>query len=92
MQTHFPVIFTRFSFFCRFVPFGYLYFSCFFFSTNEPELGAGIDPGMALNVDHFNLVFCTRFEPTTFRSYRESSSLTTRSDLRSLPDLVGDWS
>jgi hypothetical protein len=30
-------------------------------------LGAGIDPGMALNVDHFYLVFWTRFEPTTFR-------------------------
>jgi hypothetical protein len=33
----------------------------------EPELGAGIDPGMALNVDHFHLVFWRRFEPTTFR-------------------------
>jgi hypothetical protein len=37
------------------------------FSTNEPELGAGIDPGMALYVDHFHLVFWTRFEPTAFR-------------------------
>jgi hypothetical protein len=27
-------------------PFGYLYFSYFFY--NEPELGVGIDPGMAL--------------------------------------------
>ncbi len=25
--------------------------------TNEPELGAGIDPGMALNVNQFHLVF-----------------------------------
>ncbi len=40
-------------------------FFLFFFSTNEPELGAGIDPGMALNVDLFHLVFWTRFEPTT---------------------------
>jgi hypothetical protein len=31
--------------FCQFAPFGYLYFS--YFSMNEPELGAGIDPGMA---------------------------------------------
>jgi hypothetical protein len=38
------------------------------FSPNEPELGAGIDPGMALIVDHFHLVFWPRFEPTTFRS------------------------
>jgi hypothetical protein len=38
------------------------------FSTNEPELGAGIDPGMALNVDHFHLVFLKRFEPTTIIS------------------------
>jgi hypothetical protein len=38
------------------------------FSTNEPELGAGIDTGMALIVDHFHLVFWPRFEPTTFRS------------------------
>jgi hypothetical protein len=28
-----------------FAPFGYLYFS--YFSTNEPELGARIDSGMA---------------------------------------------
>jgi hypothetical protein len=33
-------------FFWRFAPFGYLYFS--YFSMIEPELGAGIDPGMAL--------------------------------------------
>jgi hypothetical protein len=39
-----------------------------FFSTNEPELGAGIDPGMALNVDHFRLIFWMRFKPTTFKS------------------------
>ncbi len=36
------------NFFCRFAPFGYLYFVCF--STNEPELGAWIDPGMAFNL------------------------------------------
>ncbi len=34
--------------FCRFAPFGYLYF--FSFSMNEPEFGAGIDPGMALTL------------------------------------------
>jgi hypothetical protein len=33
--------------FYRFAPFGYIYFS--YFSMNEPELGAGIDPGMAFN-------------------------------------------
>jgi hypothetical protein len=36
-----------------------------FFSRNEPELGTGFDLGMAINVDHFHLVFWTRFEPTT---------------------------
>jgi hypothetical protein len=30
-----------------FAPFGNLYFS--YFSMNEPELGAGINPGMAFN-------------------------------------------
>ncbi len=34
-------------FFCWFAPFGYLYFS--YFCMNEPELGAGIDPGIAFN-------------------------------------------
>jgi hypothetical protein len=43
-------------FFGWFAPFGY-YIFLFFFSSNEPKLGAGIDPGMALNVDHFHLVF-----------------------------------
>ncbi len=55
-----------------------IFFKCFFvglsilatyiflvFSTNEPGLGAGIDPGMAFNADHFHLVFWPRFEPTT---------------------------
>jgi hypothetical protein len=32
-------------FFVRFAPFGNLYFSYF----SEPELGAGIDPGMAFD-------------------------------------------
>jgi hypothetical protein len=36
--------------FCRFAPFGYLYFFLFFFSMIEPEMGAGIDPGMALTL------------------------------------------
>jgi hypothetical protein len=34
--------------FCWFAPFGYLYFS--YFSMIEPELGAGINPGMALTL------------------------------------------
>jgi hypothetical protein len=33
--------------FCLLAPIGYLHFS--YFSMNEPELGAGIDPGMAFN-------------------------------------------
>jgi hypothetical protein len=32
----------------------------FLFSTNEPDLGTGINPGIALNADHFHLVFCMR--------------------------------
>jgi hypothetical protein len=36
-----------FNFFWRIAPFGFLYFP--YFSMNEPELGAGIDPGMAFN-------------------------------------------
>jgi len=46
-------------------PFGYLYFSYFF---NEPELGAGIDPGMALTTFPSSILDETRFEPTTFGS------------------------
>jgi hypothetical protein len=37
--------FLKLFFCCWFAPFGYLYFS--YFSMNEPEMGAGIDHGMA---------------------------------------------
>jgi hypothetical protein len=65
---NFVFLFTKitFSFFCRFAPFGYLYFS--YFSMNEPELGAGIDPGMAFNPFPSSILDKTRFKPTTFRS------------------------
>jgi hypothetical protein len=63
-------------FFCWFAPFGYLYFSYFF--TNEPELAAGIDLGMALNVDHFNLVFWIRRD-----SNPQPSNLCITTNLRS---------
>ncbi len=52
------------------------------FSTNESELGAGIDPGMALNVDHFHLVFWIRQDLNPQPLNRESGLLTTRLDLR----------
>jgi hypothetical protein len=51
--------------FCRFATFGYLYFSYFY--MNEPELGIGIDPGMAFNPFPSSILDKTRFEPTTFR-------------------------
>ncbi len=62
--------------FCRFAPFSYLYKSWF----NEPELGAGIDPGMALNVDHFHLVYWIRQNSNSQPSDRQLSLLTTRLD------------
>jgi len=39
----------------------------FFFFYNEPELGVGINPGMALNQFHLALDW-TGIKPTTFRS------------------------
>jgi hypothetical protein len=33
----------------------------------EPELGAGIDPGMAFTLFPSSILDETRFEPTTFR-------------------------
>jgi hypothetical protein len=47
---------------------------------NEPELGAGIDPGMAW---HFHLVLRIRQDSNPKPLGRESSSLATRPDLRS---------
>ncbi len=40
----------------------------FLFFYNEPDLGAGIDPGMALTTFPSSMLDKTRFEPTTFRS------------------------
>jgi len=39
----------------------------FLFFYNEPELGAGIDPGMALTPFPSSILDETRFEPTTLR-------------------------
>ena len=62
-------------FFYRFVPFGYLYFS--YFSNNEPELGAGIDPGMAFNPFPSSILDKTRQDSNPQPLDRESSPLTT---------------
>jgi hypothetical protein len=61
MKASFPC----FIVFCRFAPFGYLYFS--YFSMNEPELGAGIDLCMAFNPFPSSILDETRFEPTTMK-------------------------
>jgi len=42
--------------------------TCIFLFSNEPELGEGIDPSMALNPFPSNNLDETSFEPTTFRS------------------------
>jgi len=39
----------------------------FFLFANEPELDAGIDPGMALTLFPYSILDEMRFEPTTFR-------------------------
>ncbi len=66
--------------FCWFAPFGYLYFS--YFSMNEPELGAGIDPGMAFNPFPSSILVLTRQDSNPQPLLRESSPLTSRPDLR----------
>jgi len=40
----------------------------FLFVYNEPELGAGINPGMAFTPFPFSILDETKFEPTTFHS------------------------
>jgi len=40
----------------------------FLFFYNQPDLGAGIDPGMALTLFPSSILDETRFEPTTFGS------------------------
>jgi hypothetical protein len=64
-------------FFCWFAPFGYLYF---LFSINEPELGAGIDPGMAFSLFPSSIWIRQDLNPQPLD--HESSLLTTRPDLR----------
>ncbi len=64
-------------FFCWFAPFGYLYFS--YFSINEPELGAEINPGMAF--DPFQSSNWIRRDSNPQPLDCESSLLTTRPDL-----------
>ncbi len=51
----------------------------FYFSMNEPELGAGIDPGMAFNP--FPSCIWIRRDLNSQPLDRESSSLTTRPNL-----------
>jgi hypothetical protein len=66
--------------FYRFAPFGYLYFS--YFSMNEPELGIGIDPGMAFTPFSSSILEKTRQVLNPQPSDHVSSPLTTRPDLR----------
>ncbi len=54
----------------------------FYFSMNEPELGAGIDPGMAFN--QFPSWIWIRRDSNSQPLDRESSSLTTRLNLHPL--------
>ncbi len=51
------------------------------FSTNESELGAGMNPGMALYVDHFHLVYWIRRDSNPQSWDHEWSSPTIRPDL-----------
>ncbi len=67
-------------FFCRFAPFSYLYFS--YFSINEPELGAGIDPAVAFNPFPSSILNKTRQESNPQPLDCEMSPLTIRPDLR----------
>ncbi len=60
-------------FFVRFAPFGNLYFSYF----SEPELGAGIDPGMAFDPFPSRILDKTRWDSNPQPLDRESSPLTT---------------
>jgi hypothetical protein len=55
---------------------------------NEPELGAGIDPGMAFNPFPSSILVMTRQDLNPQPLHRESSPLTTRPDLRPIPSCV----
>ncbi len=68
------------SFFCRFAPFGYLYFS--YFSINEPKLGAGIDPGLAFNPFPSSILNKMRQDLNPQPLDCELSLITIRPDLR----------
>ncbi len=50
----------KYSFLCSFV--GLPHLATYIFSMNEPELGAGIDPGMAFNPFPSSTLDKTRFE------------------------------
>jgi hypothetical protein len=52
------------------------------FSINEPELGAGIDPSMAFDINHFHLIYWKRRDSNPQPLDHVSSLLTTRPDLR----------
>ncbi len=54
----------------------------FLFFLNEPELGAGIDPGMAFNPFPSSILVKTRQDSNPQPLDRNSSPLTTRPDLR----------
>ncbi len=74
---------TFFNVLCWFTPFGYLYFS-----MNERELGAGIDPGMAFNPFPSSILVKTRRDLNPQPLDRESSPLTTRLDFSPFKSLT----
>jgi hypothetical protein len=65
-----------------FVGLPYLATYIFFFSVKEPELGAGIDPGMAFNP--FPSSIWIRQDSNPQPLHHKSSLLTTRLDLNLL--------
>ncbi len=52
---------------------------------NEPELGAGIDPGMAFNSYPSSILDMTRQDPNPQPLDRELSPLTIRPDMHPKP-------
>ncbi len=55
---------------------------------NEPELAAGIDPGMACNPFPSSILVMTRQDSNPQPLHHETSTLTTRPDLRPIPSCV----
>jgi hypothetical protein len=71
-----------FFFFLSVCPIWLPIFSYFVFSMNEPELVAGIDPGMAFNPFPSSILVKTRQDSNSQPLDHESSLITTRPDLR----------